>query len=102
MSEASSIRGTGKASLPAPSAEGFGGDNKKKGTGKGKTQKDNVIGRGKPGTYTVIFCLASTLDVFVVRLLLWCSPFTPVLGLAALGQEDFLQSIRSGGIVSKV
>jgi len=64
-SDASTGRGTGKATLPAPSADAFR-DNKK---GKGKGQKDNAIGRAKP---------------------------------AALGRQDFLESIRSGGVVSKV
>lgn len=51
-SESSSVRGTGKASLPAPTAEGFRTEKKK---AKGKAQKDNVIGRAKPGTISSIF-----------------------------------------------
>jgi hypothetical protein len=45
-SDAAASRGTGKATLPAPSADVFR-DNKK---GKGKQQKDNAIGRAKPGS----------------------------------------------------
>lgn len=47
-SEASAVRGTGKASLPAPSADGFRDEKKKV---KAKGGKDNAIGRAKPGVF---------------------------------------------------
>lgn len=89
-SEASANRGTGKASLPAPSADGFRDEKKK---GKGKVPKDNAIGRAKPGEQS--YQLKDLLAILCAYDLTKTLP-------AALGQEDFLQSIRAGGIVSKV
>ena len=69
-------RGTGKPTLPAPAIL----DRKKKGK-----QKDNIIGRGKEGKSPD--CSMNDVLLTVVA--------------APLAQDDFLDIIRSGGIVSK-
>lgn len=74
-------RGTGKPTLPAPQL-----DRKKK---KGK-HKDNILGQGgKEGTFLSICFFPGTVLIHMKA-------------SKMLGQSDFLESIRSGGVVSKV
>lgn len=54
-------RGTGKATLPAPDADAFGGEDKRK--GKGKSKSDNPLGRGKPGQFWR-YCVSFLVEAF--------------------------------------
>lgn len=82
VSETAAVRGTGKASLPAPSADGFRDEKKK---GKGRTQKDNAVGRAKPGTSSLS---GSSFDL----------PYQGVIQLKCL----YLCSCsRTGGLLTK-
>lgn len=78
--EVKTQRGSGKPTLPAPVIS------KSKTAKKGK-QKDNTIGRGKESQFNI------HTFTFIARL--------TILDTASLAQDDFLDIIRSGGIVSK-
>jgi len=83
QAETKASRGKGKPSLPAPKADDFG--TKPKLTKKNATRKDNIIGRGKEGQSTQRPHFAGIDVVFAVT----------------LAQDDFMDLIRSGGVVSK-
>ena len=74
--ELKSRRGTGKPTLPAPPIHDK--------EGKGK-HRDNIVGRGREGRPFIVY-----LRTFVIETL--CA--------ATTAQDDFLDIIRSGGVVS--
>jgi hypothetical protein len=78
--ETKTLRGSGKPTLPAPSLE-------KKGKQKGKN-KDNPLGRGKESA--------------IIGLPIKCFSIWRIFLLGALDKDDFMNMIRSGGVVSRV